>query len=365
MTRRRNGAIDFWRFVFSVVLVLFHTHMLNIYDTVKGSSFPFHKGSLAVEFFLLTSGYLMAASVNRIGDTPFEWEETWRFIKRKLMTFYPAYLTCWILTFLAMNIVRFEDVTTLIRNLFRSVFEITLIRNAGFDVGRVMPQAWYLSAMLIAMFLIYPIYRLNRRRFEYCIAPVIAIVSLGWMCSDTGSLLNPSYYMTFTYKGNLRALGEICLGVVCYVVCQMLREERFTRLGRHLLSMIELSGYGFALLYMQFYRRFSVDILHYVVLFALAVSVTISFSAESSINKWFDHDIFFLLGRYSLYPYLTYSLAVETLPYLFPEMPMSRMIIIYLVMTFVSAALIMAAETAVRKRLRSRKQLRASRPTEV
>ena len=364
MQSKRNGAIDFWRFIFSVVLVLFHTHMMNIYDKYKGGSFPLHKGSLAVEFFLITSGFLLAASINRRGDTPFEWEDNWTFIKRKLMTFYPAYLICWTLTFIAINVVQFKDVITFVRNLFRSVFEITLIRNAGFDVGRVLPQAWYLSSMLLVMFLIYPIYRLDRKRFEYWIAPVIAVLTLGYLCDTTEGLLNPSFDMGFTFKGNLRALAEICLGVVCYVFCQKMKEREFTRLGQHILSLFELGGYAFAILYMQYYRRFP-DQTQFTVLFFLAISVTISFSGMSSITPLFDHKIFNLLGRYSLYPYLTYSLFVETLPYLFPDMRMKTMIAIYLVLTFLTAALIMAAETAVRKRLRERKQLRVQAPTEV
>ena len=64
MVKKRNGAIDFWRFVFAVILVIHHSHMIeiNLIRPEEETIFPFQVGSLAVEFFLLTSGFLFAKS---------------------------------------------------------------------------------------------------------------------------------------------------------------------------------------------------------------------------------------------------------------------------------------------------------------
>ena len=358
MAKKRNGAVDFWRFVFSVILVIFHTHVLDVNGAYPDYPFPMHLGSLAVEFFLLTSGFLMAKSLNKPGLADgLSWEGTWRFIKGKLLSFYPAFVICWVITFIARTAVTYVDLRDLAVRLGRSVFELTLLRNAGFNTSRVLPQAWYLSSMILVMFLLYPLYAKNRRRFEHYIAPVIAAAVIGYLCIYKGSLLNPSKELEFTFKGNLRVLGEICLGVVCHSIYLRLREVDFTRLGRVLLGILELLGYVLSILFMQFYEVFP-NYLQFAALFMLAVSVIITFSEKSFISPLFDHAIFNVLGRYSLYPYLLYSMYAYTLQALLPDMSMDALIWLYLGLTFATAALVMAVHTLCSKRFKEYKQRR-------
>ncbi len=347
MTQRRNGEIDFWRFVFAVILVIYHSHMLDIHSVYGRGFFPLYRGSLAVEFFLLTSGFLMAKSLSRTPDKErIRWEDTWGFTKHKIMGFFPAFAICWTITFIVSNIVKYSGPKALARNVFRSIFEVTLTRNAGFEIGRVLPQAWYLSAMVIVMFLLYPIYAKNKKRFEYYIAPAVGLLLIGYLCFTDSTLLDPSYHLTWTYRGNLRALAEICLGVVCYVLCEKLKGVNWTKLGRVFLLLSELFGYAFVILYMHFYNKFP-DYFQFVVLFFMAEAVIITFSELTPINAWFSHRIFGLLGRYSLYLYLIFMLFIETLPRLFPDMEIRVMIVVYVALTFVGAAVVMVIEKPI------------------
>ncbi len=417
MVKKRNGAIDFWRFVFAAILVLFHSSMMDIALIHPGEEyiFPFRLGSLAVEFFLLTSGFLFAKSMNKKKENDtLSWKSTWTFMKGKVMSFYPAYLICLILTFIAVNVTRYichvdpylkglsktESIRELLINFGKMIYEATLLRNFGLDFERLLDQAWYLSAMILVLLLLYPLYAKNKRRFEYFIAPVIAVGLLGFMFMHGQSLLNPSkkyelfYKYAFTYKGNVRALAEICLGVVCYRVCEWLKKLDFSKLGKVLLAVIELFGYGFAIVYMHFmansylnlfWRQLSLKLspalgkdvkviepgysnsfnaVEFVMLFFLAVSVTITFSEKSIISKLFNHKIFTVLGQYSLYPYLLYSIFSENLPLwikkwdLADKLTTDQIVVIYCVLTFVTAAIVMAAHMGVKSLLRRRKTRR-------
>lgn len=412
MVKRRNGAIDFWRFVFAVILVIFHSSMIDIAMLHPGEEtvFPFPLGPLAVEFFLLTSGFLFAKSMNKTSDDgQLSWKSTWTFMKGKLMSFYPAFLICLVLTFIAVNATQLichaapyaagASITQNIKNLGinfgKMLYEATLLRNFGLEFKRLLDQAWYLSAMLLVMLLLYPIYRKNKRRFEYYIAPIIAVVLLGFLFLHGTSLLNPSkrfelfYKYEFTYKGNVRAMAEICLGVVCYRVCEWLKKVDFTKFGRIVLAVLELFGYGFAICYMHTiaianYNYFWHDLskamaahnqeisvleldfgdsfkaLNFVLLFFLAVSVTITFSEKSIISCLFNHKIFSLLGQYSLYPYLLYTVFSETMPYWLKKWnlestPTEVIIIWYCALTFVTAAIVMAVHMGVKRLLKKRK----------
>ena len=412
MIKKRNGAIDFWRLVFAVILVVHHSHMIeiNLIHPDEEYIFPFTLGSLAVEFFLLTSGFLFAKSMNkRSANDEFSWKNTWTFMKGKLMSFYPAYLICLVLTFIAVNATYYichvapfvenasttENVKNLGLNFGRMLYEATLLRNFGLDFDRLLDQAWYLSAMLLVMLILYPIYVKNKRRFEYVIAPIIAVGLLGFLFFHGQSLLNPSkryelfYKYAFTYKGNVRVLAEICLGVVCYRVCEWVKRFDFTKFGRVLLAIVELFGYVFSILCMhtlalanqnQLWHKLSqafaaagadiktVDLgydkaflsLHFVVLFLLAISVTITFSEKSVISPLFNHKIFSLMGQYSLYPYLLYSIFSSTIPYWLikwnlAETPTDTIVLWYCVLTFVLAAVVMALHMLIKSLLKKRK----------
>ncbi len=416
MVKKRNGAIDFWRFIFAAILVIFHSSMMDIALIHPGEDymFPFQMGSLAVEFFLLTSGFLFAKSMNKKRDNTLSWKGTWTFMKGKLMSFYPAYLICLVLNFIAVNVTRYichvdpylegmsrgDNFKNLFINFGKMLYESTLLRNFGLDFERLLDQAWYLSAMMLVLLLLYPLYAKNKRRFEFFIAPVIAVALLGFLFLHGQSLLNPSkryelfYKYAFTYKGNVRAMAEICLGVVCWRICEWLKKIDFSKPGRVLLAIIELFGYGFAICYMHFmanayvntfWHRLSImnaeltgdrskivdpsydsrfSAVQFVLLAFLAVSVTITFSEKSIISGLFNHKFFTVLGQYSLYPYLLYSIFSANLPlwlqkwHLGDKLSTDTVVLIYCGLTFVTAAIVMAAHLSVKKLLRRRKEKR-------
>ena len=91
MAIKRNGEIDLFRFIFAVVVLLFH------FDPyLKWSIFKW--GSIGVEFFFLVSGYLLA----RRGDQMHAYAggmddhqistEYWQYILRKFRSFFRYYV---------------------------------------------------------------------------------------------------------------------------------------------------------------------------------------------------------------------------------------------------------------------------------
>lgn len=60
MKTKRVGEIDFWRFVFSLIIVLLHIRAI-----VGEENCLFNNGAYAVEFFFILSGYLLMGSIER------------------------------------------------------------------------------------------------------------------------------------------------------------------------------------------------------------------------------------------------------------------------------------------------------------
>ena len=346
MSEKRRGAFGLWCFVFSMILVLFEARGLK--PGHSGFPFLFGRGSLAAEFFFVSAGCLLAERVDGLSGEPFDWRESWSYIKARIASFYPAFLMSWAVTFTALAIVFFEDIVKLRNDFLSSVLELTLLRNAGLSGCRALPQTWLLSALVIALFILYPLYRSNKKRFEYFIAPVAAILLLGYLYYKTGTLNDTSMFMTFSFKSTYRAIGEVCLGVVCYRLSALIGESRLSRAKESLLSLAALAGYGFAIFYMQFPGHFP-KYFDYIALLTIAAGVTVTFSGRGALGRLFERKLFVFLGRFSLYPFLMCILFVKLIPELLPKLGEAKAELLYLALTLLSAAALMLIDTALRK----------------
>lgn len=83
----RNGLIDFYRFIFALIIVSYHSH--HLYERALGE-IPFIGGDSAVEFFFILSGFfLMKKASQNSSDIV---NTTWNEIFKKVKMLYPAFL---------------------------------------------------------------------------------------------------------------------------------------------------------------------------------------------------------------------------------------------------------------------------------
>ena len=109
---KRNGTIDFWKFIFSLWIVLNH---ITVY---KGYLSMAIGGSVCVEFFFLVSGYLMANSMERTRATDIELgKRTASFLFKKIKHIYPYFLFTWIFSFIVTHWVNHTPEAEILENL--------------------------------------------------------------------------------------------------------------------------------------------------------------------------------------------------------------------------------------------------------
>lgn len=313
----KNHSIEILRFLFALVILHFHFFNISGYLTDdEAAAFWFHRGNLAVEFFFLVSGYLMAASAFRLIESRIEagkplsiGEDTIVFMKRKTEGVILPILLGWVLAFVLYQV--FSDdrsIKTVLERLYMSFYEVFMLRNAGFRVYSTFNASWYISAMLLTMLACYPLLLKFKKTYLYVIAPLVAIFVLGYMNHESTGLANVSSYMGLLYKCQLRAIAEINLGVVLYAVARKLKTVHFSKFGIGLISLIELAGYAQAFWYMCTIPKFTAD---FVMLALLAVAVCISFSQKTLLGRVADlipSKISIFLGKYSLPLYLTHCI---------------------------------------------------------
>ena len=270
----RNLSAELWRMVFAVVIVMWHARKLPWAE----GNFVLQSGVFVVEFFFILSGYLMAQSVCREGGTE---KGEWQFLWQKIRSFYPAYLFALV----------FDIVVRLSPLYHREVdykafayyiYDFLMLRATGIqglEPNTVVGPSWYLSAMLVAMMILYPLLRRFRDVFFNILAPMLAIFLFGWFSVMKGSLDYPLVFENGICLGLLRAIAGISLGTVCFAVCRWVKTLGCTgRLWRCVVTAAEIVSFVGAIAVCVYKETSQTD---FVGVFLFAVGIVAAFSGYS------------------------------------------------------------------------------------
>lgn len=301
---KRNGTIDFFRFVFAVLIVLTHF----------GSSLSFsHSGigwiktsaTIGVEFFFIVTGYLLAKPPK--DHTSGVGKATADQILRKLSVIYPVYLFSYVISVIFKAVLCGNNAFKLISN---SIYELLLLQILGLsplanNQEYIVGGSWYLSAMMIAVLLIYPLLYANRKLFINVISPILAFGLLACMATFYGKTA-----LTSSFAGLIRAVALMCVGCMLNGACESVQKINVTKLTAVLLTIVELGCYLFVVVATWFISRGMWD---FALILLLAVAIGISFSGKSLSGHIFHGKACLFLGKWSLAIYLNHVLWIKVL----------------------------------------------------
>ncbi|MBQ6020252.1 MAG: acyltransferase family protein [Clostridia bacterium] len=299
---KRNGEIDFWKFVASIYIVLFHSRAFYDPDLFRGSM------ALAVEFFFVVSGFFFALSVyrdNREFRLRTIGRETADFLRHRVGGFLYYYLFGFGVSFL-LAILQYRSALLSFKTIRDVVLEFFLLSSLTSTTCRIIPADWYLSAMLIAMLLLYPFFRYKKGIFSAIVAPILGVGGLVYIMIRFGVIAS-SGNGAFPPKGLTRAVTSICLGVAAYRISELLKKKSFDKFGAALCSGI--CAISILVTFALFWRM--PKTVQPVAVVLSAVFVAISASEKSVFSRMFPVKICRKLGEFSLAIYLGHS-AVRT-----------------------------------------------------
>lgn len=218
MQKRQNGELNLLRFVFSVIILIFHWNLTFNYGVVKN-------GNIGVEFFFILNGFFMARSAEkkkldspaRIADT------TWRFLMDKVRRFFPYYLCVVLLQLIVRDIlIRRTGAAGIGEALFRSLptFSLSFMVLNYKSVSLYVGNTWYLSSMLVAMLMLYPLLLKSYDTHAKITFPLLSMFLLGYLFYTNGSVMVWESWAGWCYYATLRAVSEISFGVCVYGVSQ-------------------------------------------------------------------------------------------------------------------------------------------------
>ncbi len=342
---KRNGKIEWMRFVFCIVIILFHCYDRFELKGLTYGKYPvscFARGTIGVEFFFLVSGYLMAKTIyNKNQQAVYAGTEqdlgleTAQYVWKRFRGIFPWHAVIYILLFIECAIRKRATGMSLLKLFLDALPGFFFIHKLGFNYNTVNGVVWYISAMLIAMMILYPICRKYYSMFVHVIAPLGSLYICGTLIQNYGTLTGASRWLGFGFACVFRGIAEIALGTVVFEVARVLSQKDLTRGMRVFMTVVEAGGYLSVLIYAASFLDCKYEI---IALLALAVSVTFSFSGQTFGNNLFDKKWAYWLGRISVPLYLSQFLGIYIVQYHCPEMRIRYKLLLSFAFIFAATA---------------------------
>lgn len=196
---------------------------------------------------------------------------------------------------------------SLLLTIIEGLPNIFFLQMSGLPGKNLINVEWYISSMLLALCILYPICKKNYLFFTRIAAPITGYIIIGYLIRELGCMGTPKKFLGFTYAGNIRVVGVICLGMFAFEVIRMIKESEVLRQKKMLFTIIEIVGYGLVVYYMM-----GTDLTKEyggTMVFVLVVAVAISFSELSYGSKLFNNKFCYWLGKITLPLYLLQNLV--------------------------------------------------------
>lgn len=345
--RKRNGEIDFWKLIFSLVVVSCHAE-----NFISSGTGYFKGGSIAVDFFFIISGVMMARSSFY---KPYQGElgkDTFNFIKKKIMGFMPHIWVAWFIAFVVKHWGRFS-IVTVAKDLFNSIGELCFTINAGYYGYLSNGATWYISAMLLLMIIIWPLMRKYGDTFFYLIAPVIVIFLMGYTYQNFMNLKSPLKWLGFCMSSMLRGMMEICMGCIAFRVMSVLKKVSLTTFSKTLVTLFSWAGYLGVIVYSYNHDGSTAD---WTLVVIIWISIILTGSEQGISFNLFSHRFFQILGIYSFSLYLGHGFWSQEMPRLFPGLTENRMMHLYIILSVITGLMISFLSSGISKFWTSQKE---------
>lgn len=221
-TISKNNILAIWRIWFTFMIMAFH--MCNAYGFKTG-------WYIGVEFFFVTSGALLANSVNSG-----KYSNIIEYLKHRLVRLYPQYLLALLLiTILSASayLCFHYDIIEIKRRLSSFFIELFLLQGVGLGLETMINvSTWYLSVMFLGEWIIFYFLNKHRKLFYELVAPLVILIVFSCMYRRVGCLQyeflgqisNDGIYINFPF---MRGLMEICFGTILFEVLRLIEIKQF------------------------------------------------------------------------------------------------------------------------------------------
>lgn len=323
-----NYFIDLLKFIFSVIIVIYHTWMFADYPHRA----IFKAGNLAVDFYFIVTGYLMMLSIEKqINSNENLGKRTLKFIYKKIANIFPYILFAFVFGTIIIykrDIFSLELITSNV--LISEVLQIGILRNSFF----INSATWYISAMIMVLFVLYPLANKYKENYNTLIVPFLLILFLQLCYSLNISINNPMSKAPIGLGGLYKGFIFVLLGNLSYSITSYIKNFNYTQFGKFLLTILEI----FLLVILIYTMNYNV-LGTVAVAIITVIIVSITFSGKSFTNDFLNFRIFKKLGKFGFIMYLNNIYFRTAMLKSGIDYGYRKSVIIYLGLTFLSSLL--------------------------
>ncbi len=312
--KNRNNLVELARFLFSILVVGYHIQMTFLGDGIN----VFENGALAVEFFFLISGYFLARSIEKISakEKYNPALESCRFMGKKIKGIFPTHLTAIVAVIIVILACDSANSGKILLNGLPGMFLVQMggVWTEAYASALIVPE-WYLSSMLLSMLFMVPIALLLRKKIKGVFVNLVLIGVLGVIAVIVGLCMNWAFTTTFVY--DLRAWGEMCVGMFAYYLSTVIAKKNLKPAPSVILKVVEIIGYCAPIILGIIPISSSLQpVCMVVAVVGIFTAISITFAGKgiiisnSKVNKVFGY-----LGSLSLAIYLFHPVIITLLEY--------------------------------------------------
>lgn len=295
ISANKNNSIEFFRILFMVVLVSWHSR-----------SGLFAHGYLVVEFFFILSGYFIYQSFKRKQKNPLNYVGDR--IKRTYLEYSIACLFSFVIIFFGA-LIKGKDVS-IWHSFFKLISELLLLQNVGiFDGGYNYPL-WYFSVLIWGGGGLYALLKYNKPLAVNIVLPMFILFTYTYIFGKQKSI--ESWSKGVFYMPMLRGLADMSIGIMT------------AKLSSHiLLSGVKLKLFNVAALFSFLFTIVIMTIPEtedkYCLVF-IPIFLLDSINPKGLIHKTFNHKIFSALGGITFEMYLLHTPLLMVCSHVFPKL---------------------------------------------
>ena len=312
-TRKKNYAIEFWRFFFAIAITGYHIGTILAPRAMKGiiNAASWMAGAGEILFvFTLTAGYFLVKHFKRLQANPEyaarsasgrAWEYLWDRIKALL----PVLALGIILGITSVAIFQEETFAHAMYSTFNGLWEFLGLYSAGYGAayGQANGAMWFISGLLICSYFIYWSMCKCEDKFAGFWAPFFFVFLGGWWAWN-GTRASQVAWSTFGIQnasnpavigkpvtnavigfnnGLLFVLVGMCGGVILYYAIEKLKNLKYNVVTKVILTIVYLAVAALLVAYTINPTWFNA-----------AYSVT-NFTGAETISRWTVHLLCILL----------------------------------------------------------------------
>ncbi|MBQ4103518.1 MAG: acyltransferase [Clostridia bacterium] len=336
--------IDFWKFIFTIIIILYHANKMEGFE--KANLFPY--GYIVVEFFFMVSGFFMAKSICAIQSTPIKnlGDETWRFTFKKTNSFYTPFFVAFWIHFVIRMIIEEVEAPDLYLEITHTIRELTLTYSSGITFGRYHNgPTWYISSMIIAMFIIYPFLRKFFKTFSSVFAPTFALLTYAYLQHEYSSINLSAHFGKYLSLGLLRAVCGICVGIFIFHLVNKVKSSNseLTVAGKSVMVILELGLATYIILIAANYDKLFKDKFYgYFAIILQAIFVFILFLNPIKFKNTVFINLCKLAGELSFYYYLNHRIWTRVFETTIPDLGFGKKQVILLYFIHITLTVIFA-----------------------